>query len=312
MAYARSFRPSNLPTHGERQDMSRNSIRRAALTLSSVALLLAAAAFGTSPTLAAGTETAAGKKCVEVPASSLVKPGTLTVVTNAASYPSSYVDQDGKIVGVRAEMAKMIADGLCLDLEMINSPFDTHIPGLQSKRWDISASGMVYTPARVEVVKMIPVEVQGVVVWVTAGNPHNIKTVDDMAGLRVATEGPGYEFDTTNKLSDGLVAAGKKPFEVLVFDDNTKAAQALAAGQADALITTGLPPSDGRFELAGEPLNQTFKCLGLNDEALAEAVVEVVKNLRQDGSLKALLDKYGFTMYQGVTKVITADSPPKN
>jgi polar amino acid transport system substrate-binding protein len=294
------------------EDMFRSSIRNAAIALSSVGVLLLATAFGSSVTFAAGNEAAAGKTCVEVPEASLVKPGTLTVVTNAASYPSSYVDQDGKIVGIRAEMAQLIADGLCLELEMINAPFDGHIPGLQSKRWDISASGMVYTPARVEVVKMIPVEVQGVVIWVTGGNPLNIKTVDDLAGLRVATEGPGYEFDTTNKLSEGLVAAGKKPFEVLVFGDNTKAAQALAAGQAEALITTGLPPSDGRFELAGEPLNQTFKCLGLNDQALSEAVVEVVKGLREDGRLQALIDKYGFTMYTGETKVITADSPPKN
>lgn len=303
--------PVVIPTMMKAEDMSRSSIRHAAITLSSVGLLLVATAFGSSAALAAGSETA-GKKCVEVPQSSLVTPGTLTVVTNAASYPTSYVDQDGKVVGVRAEMAQMIADGLCLDLEMINAPFDGHIPGLQSKRWDISASGMVYTPERVEVVKMIPVEVQGVVIWVTGDNPHNIKTVDDLDGLRVATEGPGYEFEATKKLSEGLVAAGKKGFEVLVFGDNTKAAQALAAGQAEALITTGLPPGDGRFVVAGEPLNQTFKCLGLNDEALAEAVVEVVKGLREDGRLAELLKKYGYTMYQGETKVITADSPPKN
>lgn len=294
--------------------MSRSPIRQAMIALSSASLLLAAAVFGPGPALAqsADGKAASGKECVQVPESSLIKPGTLTVVTNAASYPNSYVDADGKIVGIRAEMAKMIADGLCLDLEMINAPFDAHIPGLQSRRWDISASGMVYTPARVEVVKMIPVEVQGVVIWVTGGNPLKIQTVDDLSGKRVATEGPGYEYDATVKLSEGLVAQGKPGFEVLTFTDNTKAAQALAAGQAEALITTGVPPADGRFELAGEPLNQTFKCLGLTDQALADAVVKVVQQLRDTGELKALLDKYGFTMYTGETKVITADSPPKN
>lgn len=292
--------------------MSRSSVHRFAIAISSVGALLAVTAFGSSASFAQATNggAAIGKECVEVPETSLIKPGTLTVVTNAASYPNSYVDSEGKIVGVRAEMAQMIADALCLELEMINAPFDGHIPGLQSKRWDISASGMVYTPQRVEVVKMIPVEVQGVVIWVTGDNPNNIKTIDDLAGLRVATEGPGYEFDATNKLSEGLVAEGKEPFEVLVFGDNTKAAQALAAGQAEAVITTGLPPDDGRFVLAGDPLSQTFKCLGLNDQALADSVVEVIKGLREDGRLGELLKRYDFTMYEGETKVITTDSPP--
>jgi ABC-type amino acid transport substrate-binding protein len=150
------------------------------------------------------------------------------------------------------------------------------------------------------------------VIWVTGGNPLNIKTVDDLDGKRVAVEGPGYEFDATTKLNKGLVDQGKKGFEILTFGDNTKAAQALLAGQAEALITTGLPPRDGRFEIAGKPLNQTFKCLGLNDQALADAVVKVVQNLRDDGRLQALIDKYHFTMYTGVTKVITPDSPPQN
>lgn len=289
--------------------MVHTNLGRTVRSISSAALLLLAAAVAPGPVFAQD-KSPSGNDCVAVPETSLVTPGKLTVVTNAASFPNSYVDDSGKIVGVRAEMSQMIADELCLDLEMINAPFDGHIPGLQSKRWDISASGMVYTPARVEVVKMIPVEVQGVVIWVTGGNPRNIKTVDDLAGLRVATEGPGYEFDTTNKLSEELAAAGKKPFEVLVFGDNTKAAQALLAGQAEALITTGKPPNDGRFEIAGDPLNLTFKCLGLNDQALSEAVVEVVKRLREDGRLAELLARYEFNMYEGETKVITADSPP--
>lgn len=248
--------------------------------------------------------------CIEVPAESLVTPGKLTVVTNAASFPISYVDGDGRIVGIRAEYSQLIADALCLEFEMINAPFDGHIPGLQSKRWDISASGMVYTPARVEVVKMIPLEVQGVVIWVNGGNPLNIATAEDLAGLRVGTEGPGYEFDTTSKLSEDIVAQGLEPYNILTFGDSSKAAQALAAGQVDAKIGTVPPPNDGRFEIAGEPLNQTFKCLGLNDQVLADAVVKAVNRLRENGQLAPIFEKYEVTLYAGETKVITPDSPP--
>jgi len=291
--------------------MSRTSIWRTATKLS-VALLLATTVLGSSSGFAqtATTEASSGKDCIAVPDTSLIKPGTLTVVTNAASYPISYVDANGQIVGIRADYAKLIADALCLELEMINAPFDGHIPGLQSKRWDISASGMVYTPERVEVVKMIPIEVQGVVIWVNGGNPHNIRGIEDLAGLRVATEGPGYEFDATTKLSEGLVAQGLKPLEILTFGDSSKAAQALAAGQVDAKIGTALPPTDGRFEVAGAPLSQTFKCLGLNDQALADSVVKAVESLREDGQLAAVFEKYDITLYDGMTKVITADSPP--
>lgn len=289
--------------------MPRSAVRRAVVALSSAGLILATTALGAGTALAQ-TATGSGADCIEVPAESLVTPGKLTVVTNAASYPISYVDADGKIVGIRADYSQLIADALCLELEMINAPFDGHIPGLQSKRWDISASGMVYTPERVEVVKMIPLEVQGVVIWVNGGNPLGIETVEDLAGLRVGTEGPGYEFDATTKLSEEVAAQGMEPFNILTFGDSSKAAQALAAGQVDAKIGTVPPPNDGRFEIAGEPLSQTFKCLGLNDQALADAVVKAVDRLKTDGQLAPIFERYEVTLYDGETKVITADSPP--
>lgn len=245
-----------------------------------------------------------------VPDSALIKSKTLTYATNATLPPMQYMD-NGKVTGMRVELANKLAEGLCLTPEPVNVPFDAQIPGLSGKRWDVINTGMFYTPERAETIALVPYEIQGVSISVPAGNPEGIKSEDDLAGRPIAVEAPGYEFDTLNLISEDLVAANKEPLDIKTFPTNAEAFQALASGQVEgtAIIesVTSYYQEDGRFETAFSGLRKAPLAFGFAKEntELANAVAKELTSLRDSGWLPELFDKYGVTGYSGDIKLST-------
>lgn len=75
--------------------------------------------------------------------------GTLVMATNAEFEPYEYM-QDGKIVGIDAEMAQAVCDILGMELKIENMEFDSIIAAIQSGKADFGAAGMSVTPDRLE------------------------------------------------------------------------------------------------------------------------------------------------------------------
>jgi hypothetical protein len=90
---------------------------------------------------------------VQAQALPVVTPGEFTAATNATIPPYQFVDASGKLQGMRIEMGEEIAKRLGLKMTWINVGFETHIPGLQSGRWDASITGMFFTPERAAAAK---------------------------------------------------------------------------------------------------------------------------------------------------------------
>ena len=75
------------------------------------------------------------------------KAGTLTMATNAEFPPYEYKDGES-IIGIDAEVAKLIADKLGLKLEIADVDFDSIIPGVQTGKYDMGMAGMTVTDER--------------------------------------------------------------------------------------------------------------------------------------------------------------------
>ena len=75
--------------------------------------------------------------------------GKLVMATNAAFEPYEYY-QDGKIVGIDADMAQAIADKLGMELEIVDMDFDAIINAVQSGKADIGVAGMTVTEDRLQ------------------------------------------------------------------------------------------------------------------------------------------------------------------
>lgn len=247
----------------------------------------------------------------ELPSSAFIETGKLTYSTNATLPPMQYI-KDGKLSGMRIELAAKIAEILCVEVKPVNIPFESQIPGLQGKRWDMMVTGMFYKPERAEVMNLIPYEVQGVAVSVPSDNPLKITKVDDLSGKHVAVQAPAYESDTLDAINKDFVARGLAPMKIAGFQTYADAYGALGAGQVQALavleaVTTYYEDA-GRFASVIHGLNIAPLTLGIAKEntALANAVVEILNDLKKSGWLDKLMAEYKITPYDGPIEIINS------
>jgi len=73
---------------------------------------------------------------------------TLKIGTEGGYPPWSMVDSSGKVTGFDADVAAALCEKLDADCEFVVQSFDSLIPSLDAKRFDMIISGMSYTPER--------------------------------------------------------------------------------------------------------------------------------------------------------------------
>jgi polar amino acid transport system substrate-binding protein len=167
--------------------------------------------------------------------------------------------------------------------------FETHIPGLQSGRWDASITGMFFTPERAKILYLIPYEYQAISIAVPKGNPQKITSTKDLAGKRAAVEIGGYEFRQITAINEEQVKAGEKPIEIRTFSTFADAFQALRAGQVDAVVSV----DRGDFERALSGLRGSPATIAFRNKEVGLAAAKALNDMRKDGAYDKLMDKWG-------------------
>jgi len=254
----------------------------------------AAAAFGI---LVVAGQAAAQDCAPAISGDALVEPGKLIMSTNPTIPPMQFVDSDGNLQGMRITLGDELAERLCLEPEYIRIEFSAMIPGLQAGRWDIINTGIFWTPERAEMMQMIPYENQAISLSVPTGNPLGIAEVDDLAGKNVSVEIGGFEEARIKELNDDIQTRGLEPMNIQTFDNFAVAYQALRAGQVDATVSIDATAAEyaqrGEFDRALSGLFPTPVALAMNNEEVAEAVLEALNSMMEDGYYQSLMDEYG-------------------
>ncbi len=75
--------------------------------------------------------------------------GKLIMATNAAFEPYEFIE-DGKIVGIDADMMQAVCDELGMELEISDMEFDSIITAVQSGKADVGVAGMTVTEDRLK------------------------------------------------------------------------------------------------------------------------------------------------------------------
>lgn len=254
------------------------------------------------------TGLAAAQTCApKVPASELVKPGTLVMSTNPTLPPMQFVDSAGVLKGMRITLGDEIAKRLCLKPEYIKIEFSAMVPGLQSGRWDVINTGIFWTEERAKLMQMIQYEAQAVSISVAKGNPLKISKPEDLAGRTVGVELGGFEERKLKDLDDMLKAKGLKGINVRTFDNFATAYQALRAGQTEASVSIDSTAAEyakrGEFDRAISGLFPTPVALALKSPVLANAVVGVFNDMQKDGTYAKLLTEYGLLANKDPIKI---------
>ena len=74
---------------------------------------------------------------------------TLTMATNAAFPPYEYYDDEtGEVTGIDVEIAQAICDKLGYELVVVDTDFDSIVPGVVSGKYSFGMAGMTVTEER--------------------------------------------------------------------------------------------------------------------------------------------------------------------
>ncbi|MGR9106997.1 MAG: transporter substrate-binding domain-containing protein [Gammaproteobacteria bacterium] len=78
----------------------------------------------------------------------IVSKGRLVMGTSADMPPMNMKTKDNQVIGYDVDLARMIAEGMGVELEIQVMPFSRLLPALQSGQIDLILSGMTITPRR--------------------------------------------------------------------------------------------------------------------------------------------------------------------
>ena len=213
----------------------------------------------------------------------------LVMATNAEFPPYEYVE-DGKIVGIDAEIAGLIAEKLGMELEIVDVAFDSIIPGVQSGKYDMGMAGLTVNDERLEKVNFSTSYATGIQA-VIVKDGSDIKTIDDLAGKKI-----GVQTSTTGD----IYATGDYGEDAITrYDNGAVAVQALLADKVDCVIIDNEPAksyvaaNEGLKVLDTEYTVEDYAiCFAKENTELQEKVDGALKELIADGSVKEVIEKY--------------------
>jgi len=221
----------------------------------------------------------------------LTDDGKLTMGTNAQFPPYEYYE-DGKIVGIDAEIAAAIAEKLGLELVIEDMEFNSIITAVVQGGVDMGLAGMTVTEERLESVNFSTSYATGIQsVIVIDGN--GIETLDDLAGKKI-----GVQLSTTGD----IYASGDYGDEnVIKYNKGADAVLALIGGDVDAVIIDNEP---AKSYLAANPdaglkildteyaVEEYAAAIKKENTELLNAVNAAIEEMIQDGTIDAIVEKY--------------------
>ena len=233
-----------------------------------------AAAEETAETAEADTEESAG--------------GTLVMGTNAEFPPYEYYEGQ-EIVGIDAEMAAAVAEKLGMELKIEDMAFDSLIPALSSGKVDIVAAGMTVTEDRLASVNFSDTYATGIQAIIVTED-SDIASADDLVGKTI-----GVQQGTTGD----LYATDVEGATIERYAKGMEAVQSLSQGKIDAVIIDNEPANVFVSEVEGlKILDEAFAtedyavAVAKDNEELLEQVNTALAELKEDGTLQAIVDKY--------------------
>ena len=225
----------------------------------------------------------------DVPALETVVPGKLIMSTNAAFPPYEMVADDGSFEGIDVEIADAIAKKLGLELQVDDMGFDAALQAAQQGKSDIIMAGVTVTEKRLEVMEFSDSYSNGVqVIIVKEGSEVTLDNMGDgMIGTQQGTTGYIY---CSGDYGDDHVTA---------YDNGASAVQALVNGQVDCVVIDSNPAKEyvkanpGLVILDTEYANEDYAIgMAKGNFALLDAVNNALAELKADGTVQAIVDKY--------------------
>ena len=245
----------------------------------------------TSTAASSGASSAAGSSADQLAA--IQASGKLIVALEGAWQPWSYHDESDTLVGYDVEVSRAIAEKLGVEPEYVESDWDSLFAGLDAGRFDMVCNGVEVTDERALTYDFTtPYGYIHTALAVRKGNDE-IKTFEDLKGKTTANSLASTYMELAE--SYGATVQGIDTLEETI--------QLLTAGRIDATLNADVSfydylnvHPDADFKIVAQTEDASHVAIPLrkgdNSATLLEAVNNAIDELRADGTLKDLSEKY--------------------
>ncbi|SDZ66719.1 cystine ABC transporter substrate-binding protein [Pseudomonas sp. NFIX28] len=219
--------------------------------------------------------------------------GVINVGLEGTYPPFSYVDESGKLAGFEVEFSEALAQKLGVKVKLQPTKWDGILAALESKRLDAVINQVTISEERKKKYDFsTPYTISGIQALTQKKNEGKFKTAADLAGHKV---GVGLGTNYEQWLKDNVPKAIIKTYD----DDPTKY-QDLRVGRIDAILVDRLAAfelikkTNNTLAVSGEPFSRQEAGVALRkgEPELLAAVNKAIEELRADGTLKKLSEKY--------------------
>ena len=224
---------------------------------------------------------------------SIQEKGEIVVATEGAWRPWTYHDESDELVGFDVEVAQAIAEKLGVSATFVECPWDGIFAGIDAQRYDIAANGVEITEERAEKYDFTTPYGYIRTALVVRGDNEDINTFEDLAGK-----------STTNSIaSTYMILAESYGAEAIGVDTLDETISMVLAGRADATLNAEV----SIYDYLSEHPDANIKIVALTEEAsevsiplrkgeenaaLMAAINQAIDELREEGELSRISEKY--------------------
>ena len=165
---------------------------------------------------------------------------TMRVGQDGVSVPFTYRDpkDPDHLIGSDADYARAVFGCIGLKVEFVVGAWAGLLPAVAAGRIDVMWDALYYTAERAKMVDYVLYSTASDSTLIHKGNPHHIKSLNDICGLRALSGVGTIEALILIDIDKKCVADGKPGLTIISYNDKPSAWMMMETDRADIILTS--------------------------------------------------------------------------